>query len=241
MVKSVKKQNNNSKTWDYFLDLIKTKEFKNEIELIRKSNLEKHKEIDNFIHNKGKLKNNFTLSKEIKRLCVRFGLNDYKWNEVIRNYIVRYSLPNKLNDDLCLVLDKTEFGEYELQDECNIGDFAEDSDFIDNIEMNKAYSHTHPIILRISQYASERDIIDFIKKHYAKQIKPLQNKYKNVSLLIGKVRHKNENKAERNDFIYKNKDLPRREISSLVLKKYGESLDTGHIGKIISLENKKRK
>jgi hypothetical protein len=45
---------------------------------------------------------------------------------------------------------------------------------------------------------------------------------------------------ERNDLIYKNRHLPRKEIMQMVSKKFGKTLDYGHISKIISLEKKRR-
>ena len=44
----------------------------------------------------------------------------------------------------------------------------------------------------------------------------------------------------RNDLIYKNRHLPRKEIMQMVSKKFGKILDYGHISKIISLEKKRR-
>lgn len=97
-----------------------------------------------------------------------------------------------------------------------------------------------PIALKISPYATRRDIIDFIKKKYKLFILPLQKNYREDSTRIGKLRLRNEKITKRNNFIYKNRTLPRKDIVKLVSKEFGEVLDYGHISKIISLENQRR-
>lgn len=99
---------------------------------------------------------------------------------------------------------------------------------------------TYPIAILLSPYASENDIIDYIKKVYMINIKPLQEQYIDKKIKFGKIRKKNSDKEKRNNFIYKNKELPIKEIRKLVTKEFKEYLDDGHIGKIISLEKKKR-
>lgn len=98
-----------------------------------------------------------------------------------------------------------------------------------------------PIYIRISPYASQRDIIDFVKKVYNIGIKPIQDSYKEQNVLLGKIKSRNPFIKERNEFIYKNRNLPRRKIKELVEKKFKIGLDYEYIGKIISDENKTRK
>lgn len=100
-----------------------------------------------------------------------------------------------------------------------------------------------PIAIRISPYATQRDLIDFVKSEaiWKNEIQFLQDKYRSKDIKIGKIKSKNEKIQKRNDFIYEHKDLPRKEIMSMANRKFGINIDYGHIGKIISLENKKRK
>jgi hypothetical protein len=111
------------------------------------------------------------------------------------------------------------------------------------IEMLQNKLWKYPVVVRIHPDASQRDIIEFIKKHWV-EIKHYQDQYinrrKDASFKNSKTTE-NKKIKERNDFIYKNRHLPRKEISTLVAKTFNEYLDYGHIGKIISLENKKRK
>ena len=99
-----------------------------------------------------------------------------------------------------------------------------------------------PVDIRISPYASERDILDYIKKMYSFFIKPIQERYKEKTNL-GKVKNKKEIIQLRNDLIYKNRHLKLKEIMALIGEEFGNSaiIDCGYIGKIISLEKKKRK
>ncbi len=101
---------------------------------------------------------------------------------------------------------------------------------------------TYPVAILISPYAGERDILDFIKRLYKIEIKPIQEKYKKSDSLIGKSRKRNKTKRIRNQFIYENRRLPYKTISALVGKKFPEhDVDEGSVGKIISLETKRRK
>lgn len=109
---------------------------------------------------------------------------------------------------------------------------------------DKPPTNEFPVAIGISPNASQREIIDFIKKMFP-DIKRIQDKYKTKGSRLGKVRTKNPRKQEIGDFIYENQNLPYREIVSLVCKKFPEedteSIDEGSVGKIISLENKRRK
>ena len=109
-------------------------------------------------------------------------------------------------------------------------------------ESNSITDEKFPVVIRVSPYASERDILDYVKKMYSVFILPIQERYKKQTTL-GKVKNKRQFIQDRNDYIYENRHLPRKEIMRLVTDKFGGeySIDYGYIGKIISLESKKRK
>lgn len=99
----------------------------------------------------------------------------------------------------------------------------------------------HPIALKISPYAEKSDIIDYVKKMYEVSIKPIQIKYRDPKITLGKSRKKNPKIKARNKYIYDNRlDYTSKELIELINKRFGEILDQGHIGKIISDERKKR-
>lgn len=126
---------------------------------------------------------------------------------------------------------------------CMISDLKEEYEDPFSKKIQESDNDMYPIAIRISPYASQRDILDFTKKIYKHHILPLQTRYKDKKVKIGKLRKKNEHVQKRNKFIYKNRHLPTKEISTLIRKEFGAKhiIDEGHLGKIISLERKKRK
>jgi hypothetical protein len=110
------------------------------------------------------------------------------------------------------------------------------------IEMLEEKLWKYPVVIRIHPDASQRDIIEYIKTHWS-LVKYYQDQYVNeereTSFKNSKTKE-NIRLKERNDFIYQNKDLPRKTIMQMVNKGFGADLDQGSIGKIISLERKKR-
>lgn len=130
-----------------------------------------------------------------------------------------------------------EFEEYAPSDDPE--DYFSIRSYTEMLE-NKLWKY--PVVLRIHPDASQRDIIEYIKTHWH-LIKCYQDQYSNrnkdASFKNSKTKE-NKKIKERNDFIYKNRDLPRKTIMQMVNKDFGADLDQGSIGKIISLERKKR-
>ena len=92
----------------------------------------------------------------------------------------------------------------------------------------------YPLAIKISPYASERVIRDFITKEFKTSIHPLQLKYSNPKIKLGKLRAKDPAVTKRNQLIWSLRDLPRIEIRRAVRKQTGEFLDEGTVNKIIS-------
>lgn len=166
------------------------------------------------------------ISKVLNRVCHKYGLNPFDWTEALESYLyynVKEVPQYTTAWSLCLLSD--------LADEASepFGKFIRDSD-------NKYF----PIAIRLSPHVSERDIIDFVKKNYTKNIQPLLNMYKS-DYPIERVRTKNPITGKRNSFIYENRKLSLKKISELVKDKFNEDLDVGHIGKIISILKKRKK
>lgn len=123
-------------------------------------------------------------------------------------------------------------------------DFEKHIHAVDNQEISLAnhvyvlVQHQHikqfPISLSIHPDASQRDILDFIKKNW-NEIQSLQDKYvdKYKSLRNARVKT-NPDIQKRNRIILKNRHLSIKEIRKLLINE-GYFLDDGHIGKIISL------
>jgi len=171
------------------------------------------------------------LYKEMKRFCMKHHLHYFD----VRSVIDMHLFYNQPFDPKSMVY---ELGAFNL---CRFADLANEAvepfgkDFRDSDNM------AYPLAIRFSPYASLRDIVAFVKATYAEQIAPQQKQYKDASVKLGSLRRRKDNIKERNAFIYKNRDLPRRKIMQLVHERFGELLDYGHVGKIISLEERGRK
>lgn len=230
------------KFWNYFLDITKKKHFNDVIEELR----EKYKVPPGFYKRIDGMAEippvGSTLEKDpegvkklradiIEKICNKYRLHYLDFSDVIIHYIYYNELQPMWEFGfygLCLIQDIVEEKEDE---EGPLGDLVEKSDDI-----------AYPIAIRISPYASQRDVIDFVKNRLNWEIisKELQPKYKDEKVKIGKIRAKNPTIQKRNDLIYKNRDKSLKSISEL-LQDRGFFLDEGHIAKIVSLEKEKRK
>lgn len=162
---------------------------------------------------------------EIKEICKKFQLPFKDWEFGFENYLF-YNLltisPDPNSHNLCYVTD-----------------IHENKDSLGTI-LTEDMKIAYPVGLLISPYASKRDILDYINKLYKTEIEPFQKKYQKKETFIGKSRSKISRIQNRNNLIYKNKDLPLKDIVKIIQKDFNETLDVGYISKIISREKKKR-
>lgn len=99
-----------------------------------------------------------------------------------------------------------------------------------------------PVALHISPYASKRSILDYVEKFYKTEIATLQDKYKNPRVEIGRHKTKQEYLRKRNTLIYSNRHLPRKTLVKMANAQFPKAeVDQGSVGKIISIEVKRRK
>ncbi|MFA7170032.1 MAG: hypothetical protein WC178_04230 [Candidatus Paceibacterota bacterium] len=104
-------------------------------------------------------------------------------------------------------------------------------EWIDADEIN------YPVRIMIDPYATKRDILDYVGRNYKTIIEEMQKTYRRNDEVIGKTRHKDGGIWQRNQFVYKNRNLPYEEIRKKVAAKFEGELgivDSGLIGKIIS-------
>lgn len=224
----------------YFLDLIDRKDFQDEVKKLRIKYLipsmgfskkERHlfpeppeygpqyprrwdklikEPIDQFFWEK--------LFKDEKELGEKFQIPASSLN-IIDDYVL-YNSTSLVDSDtptLCVVQDYKKIGEYK--------------------EMNRENETSFPIMVRISPYASERDILEYIKVIYSKEIEPLQKKYANQESLVGRTRKK-KNK-ERDNFIFEHRYLKAQEIKKILPEKW-RTTAYNEITKVIQLQKKKR-
>ncbi len=170
--------------------------------------------------------------KELAQLCFEFGLLPEHWLNALNFYV-------SFNEVL-------EMSSEDSRDVC----FVDDS-LWDDSQKTAEEKLLFPVSIRLGAYASERDITDFIRKNmhiildYQESAQDIliQRSPSRRPLTIKSVRTRKKAIQERNDFIYEHRHLPRREIMNLLMEQRpGEDQpDQAYIGKIISLEKKKRK
>lgn len=209
------------KLWNYFLEVIKKEYFQNKIKSLREqyqipSEGFKHGDSYEFPPEEWKLKEKKSgyrdLQKELEELCNRYDLSHPEWREVIEHYL--------FYNEFCLAYSPNSYNLCEIS----------------VIENNPLY----PVAIKISPYATTRDITNYVTKMRL-VIGKLQKQYQKQRTRIGKARSKQPSVEERNEFIYQNRRLPRRKIKELISNRFKTDLDYEYIGKIISEENKKRK
>jgi len=111
----------------------------------------------------------------------------------------------------------------------------------DNIEKLKELVKFQPVAILIDPYSSQQDILDFIKTNHRNVIGPLQKKYRNPSIKLGRVRKKNTESKKLHNFIYQqSKKHTARQIVRFVNDKFGKILDYTYVLKIIRLEKHKK-
>lgn len=224
---------------NYFLDITLKDSFQKEVSWIRNDynipkkgfrKSEKHTQGDyapkypeRWAHPTGEIDDGFWVEffAILQKLCNKFKIPT---NDI--GIMYEYVLYNKI-----IIADEI-FGLCMIQDFCDIGKIK---------YTDKRHNDSFPILIRISPYASQRDILNHIKAVYSKEIAPMQEKYKDSAIMLGKIRTKNEKVQKRNSFIIKNKKLSIKEIRTLLRVNGYEALDDGLIGKIISEYEKKRK
>lgn len=173
------------------------------------------------------------------------GVSTLYYRILFKNYVcfgdffheeISNSLPRAYYDDQCQLVDARE----ELYEIVPENEEDPDMEHI-YVEQIRRSAGQHPIMIRIRPDASQRDILDFIKRN-GERIRILQEKYQNdigLGVKHGKTRS-NQKIRSRNNFIYQNAKLPLKQIAILLRTNGFPVLDEGHIGKILSLENKRR-
>jgi hypothetical protein len=176
---------------------------------------------------------------EIKELSKNFPIYDNQTISIFKIYLfyntkLYEALQGSLDEiNLCRIEDiKDELEEYEF--------FGHPKDVAG---IFKKKFDDYPIALKLHPSISQRDLVDYVK-HNWHIINFYLSQYRDKESMLGKIRNKNSEIKKRDKFIYENRHLSHKEISSLVSKNFKEVSDVineGSVGKIISLEKKRRK
>jgi hypothetical protein len=232
------------KTWNFIKSLVGDKGFEFDISEVRKKFNIPPKGFKDILYVKIKgekyIKTPPSLAEQpfrpdILELAQKYGL-DFMWADVIEHYAVYNDLQITTMGstfetiDLAHSLSGPEEMEYEGEKWLDDG----------NYEYIKERSKTHPVAILLSPYASQRDILDYVKKLYNISIKPALQRHQDPKIKIGKVRTKSYVVDVRNKFIYENRNLPKKKIVELIAKHFRDVLDYTYIAKIIKDEGRKR-
>lgn len=166
-----------------------------------------------------------------------FGLSNFFKFYLFYNkkcYLIMFGRNGVNETDLCAV----ERIKFDLEELCFLTTPNE------VIEIIKKHFDNYPVAIKIHPSTSLRDLIGYIKKNW-RYISFLLEEYKDKNSKLGKLRIRNQEIKKRDEFIYKKRRLSRKELASLVSKNFSKELskpiDHGSVGKIISLEKKRRK
>lgn len=175
----------------------------------------------------------YKLKNLIEKLANRYALMGHAFFGMIFEYL--------FFNDYCY-----NYGMFNCDDTCDVTDINEMVDCLHKRKFSKEYYdsffatkvNAYPIAISISPYASINDIIDFVRKN-KDIINNFQKKYKNTEIKIGRFRH--GAMSNRNNLIFENKKLPRKQIRQIVKDKLGMEINEIYIRDIISKETRKRK
>ncbi len=235
IIESYLKSKSVQKMWNYFLEIIRKDFFIDTVQALRKKyNIPengfetKDKSYTRPPRNVGHEQEKSLRQEVVEKICKKYKLHYFDYSDIILD-IIYYNYLHPIyglgSGGLFWVSDIIE------EKEEPFNEFIQQSD-----------DDCYPVAIRISPYATQRDLIDFIKNKsiWKNEIEFSLKKYRDKNIQIGKVRRKKTNIQERNDLIYSNSHKPVKEIRK-ILAKQGNFLDDGHISKIVSLERKKRK
>lgn len=162
------------------------------------------------------------LENEIEEICKKYSLH-FLDDSTIKTY---------------LFYRKIDFPVPEMSNMCFVVDLSKEPI---SKKIKKSDDFNFPIAIRISPYASKRDILDYVKITFKDVISQLQKKHKINGVEIGKFKKRKPECKARDNFIYENRHLPRMKIMKLANAKFNINIEYGLVGKIISNERKRRK
>lgn len=219
----------NQKMWNYLLDVIERESVQKKIRSIRTENdiplagfkspellydlpeewLETHTR-----------KQQETVKSEVKQICEQYGFHYAEWSNIFLSLIF-YDR----------IFTQQQSNAYNL---CRVED-SKNIEIGTDLAWSDAYAF--PVMLRISPYASQRDIVDYVKKTYKVSIKSLQRKYQKTHVNIARLRTRDTQKKLVARFIYEHRELSHKNIRTSWKKSYpGKDFpDDGSLGKIKQL------
>lgn len=100
---------------------------------------------------------------------------------------------------------------------------------------------THPVSLRITPYALKGDIVDYIERHYDRDIKSLQLLHEKGRSEMGTKRFRTNESFQLGDYIWKHINLDSKALAKKISSDLKLILNHGEVEKLKSLEKSRRK
>ena len=175
------------------------------------------------------------LDDEVEKLCFKYHLYLIDWDTTIKYYIHTGKL-ELLNSHigsqgLC------DFETVALETQEGLADGRIKYQY----DWEKSYNQTHPLGILFSNYATKRDLIDYVEKMWP-YIHYFQEHWKEPNLKVGKIRAKKDPKIQaRNKFIYEHRHLPLKKIRQMLREQHHIIVDDGLVSSIKYQEKRRRK
>lgn len=145
--------------------------------------------------------------------------------------LLKIIYPKQNEIDMCSTLDRKEVSL--LTDNIRHNN-RNDPKILDVLDLHEAWNMVYPVVIGISPIASERDVLDFIKKRWPVIRKKLNNYGK-------QLRIRKRPQQERNDFIWRYRYLPPDKMLTLLDDKFSNhDLGVENIRAILKSEKVRR-
>jgi hypothetical protein len=175
-------------------------------------------------------------NKETAALRARLPVINASILKQLQNHIFYNKLSTHDIGDVCEIESaETELARYSINEDPDTGSrspLSHNDDIEDHLTR-------YPVSIRIHADASQRDVTDFIKKNWD-SIKASQQPFAKDGARSLKNSKTGLANKERDSFIYANRNLSHKKIAGLVYKKFKKDIDMGTVGKILSIEKKRR-
>ncbi len=228
-----------AKLWWYFLAITESGEFNKKIKKIRVAHgIPKdgysHPDKGEWTHppfewkaqkDRDRLPARSRVQQDLNSLCVEYSLLPRDWTSLMEDY---------------LFYDHVLFSaEPHARNLCFMSDAVTGTDLLGH-KIDQTHRQAYPLLIHISPYASERDILDFIRKTFNPEMARILTQYKKSDVKIGKYRKRNQTVRERNQLLKENSSGSNKRLAKTVGEKFPEKpLKVSSISKTIAREKKR--
>lgn len=178
--------------------------------------------------------------KDLAKITDKFPIRDrslelFFFAYLFYNEEIYEILDGIIGTDLCGIVDMETYYEdtYSfLSDEETGAEIAQD--------LLKEEFRDYPVAIKLNPNVSQRDLIDYIETNW-RHINRKLSHYKIKESKLNKTKARDSVVKERNDFIYKRRNMPVEDLCKMVNEKFHKDFGYQDIYKLISEERKRRR